>query len=152
MASSSVRKNVITLIHLVERERFLEAIEDYYAEDATMQENNDPPRCGIAALLEHERRVLRSFQKMHVSRAESFLVDGDLAVINWVFEYTDLQGRRRRLDEVAYQLWQDGKIVRERFYYDPAQRDVEVVPERRSAAGRTCQNEDSCVSAESKAG
>jgi ketosteroid isomerase-like protein len=134
MALPSVRKNVITLIRLVERGRFLEAIEDYYAEDATMQENNSPPRCGLAALLEHERRVLTSLNTMHVSRAESFVVDGDLAVINWVFEYTDLEGRRRRLDEVAYQLWQDGKIVRERFYYDPAQRNVEVVPERHSDA------------------
>jgi hypothetical protein len=25
------------------------------------------------------------------------------------------------LDEIAYQQWQDGKIVRERFYYDPKQ-------------------------------
>ena len=134
MALPSVRKNVITLIRLVERGRFLEAIEDYYAEDATMQENNAPPRCGLAALLENERRVLGSLKTMHVSRAESFLVDGDLAVINLVFEYTDLEGRRRRLDEVAYQLWQDGKIVRERFYYDPAQRNVEVVHERHSDA------------------
>ena len=31
-------------------------------------------------------------------------------------------GRQIELDEVAYQEWRDGKIIRERFYYDPAQR------------------------------
>ena len=44
------------------------------------------------------------------------------AAINWVFAYTDAAGRQIELDEVAYQEWRDGKIIRERFYYDPAQR------------------------------
>lgn len=120
------RENVKNLISLVEQRRFLEAIQEVYAEDATMQENNDPPRVGLAALLEREKQFLNSIQQIHVSRADSFLVDGDRAAINWIFEMTDGQGKRRRLDEVAYQLWRDGKIIRERFYYDPAQRQVEL--------------------------
>jgi hypothetical protein len=111
---------------LVEQRRFLEAIQEFYAEDASMQENNDPPRVGLAALLEREKQFLNSIQQMHVSRADSFLVDGDRAAINWIFEITDGEGKRRRLNEVAYQLWQAGKIIRERFYYDPAQRQVEI--------------------------
>jgi Uma2 family endonuclease len=63
---------------------------------------------------------------MHVSRADSFLVEEDRAAINWIFEITDGEGKRRRLNEVAYQLWHDSKIIRERFYYDPAQRQVEI--------------------------
>ena len=63
---------------------------------------------------------------MRVSRADSFLVDGDQAAINWIFEITDGEGKKRRLDEVSYQLWHEGKITRERFYYDPAQRQVEI--------------------------
>jgi hypothetical protein len=39
-----------------------------------------------------------------------------------VFAYTDRHGLKRRLDEIAYQEWERGKIVRERFYCDPAQR------------------------------
>jgi hypothetical protein len=119
-------ESVKTLISLVEQRRFLEAIQEFYAEDASMQENNDPPRVGLAALLEREKQFLNSIQQMHVSRADSFLVDGDRAAINWIFEITDGEGKRRRLNEVAYQLWQAGKIIRERFYYDPAQRQVEI--------------------------
>ncbi len=120
------RENVKTLISLVEQRRFLEAIQEFYGEDASMQENNDPPRIGLAALLAREKQFLNSIQQIHVSRADSFLVDGDRAAINWIFEMTDGGGKRRRLDEVAYQLWKDGKIIWERFYYDPAQRQVEI--------------------------
>jgi len=116
----STRENVQRLILLVENGKFLEAIQEFYAEDATMQENNAPARCGLATLLENERRFLGSINGIK-SKVESFLVDGNRAAINWVFEITNVKGQKLTLDEVAYQLWENGKIVRERFYYDPAQ-------------------------------
>ena len=87
-----------------------------------MQENLESPRVGLAALLENERKVLAAVPDIHVERVASFVVDGDRAAINWVFAYTDRNGRKIQLDEVAYQEWRNGKIIRERFYYDPAQR------------------------------
>ena len=116
----SVKENVQKLISLAEQGKFMEAIQEFYTEDATMQENNTPPRAGLAALLENERRFLGSIKEIK-SRVDSFVVDGNRAAINWVFEITNLKGQKHTLDEVAYQLWQDGKIIREKFYYDPAQ-------------------------------
>jgi ketosteroid isomerase-like protein len=118
--------HVKELIALAKEGKFLEAIQRFYAEDATMQENLDPPRVGLAALLENERNVLVRVPDIHVERVESFMVDGDRAAINWVFAYTDPKGRKFRLDEVACQEWRNGKIVRERFYYDPGQRQRSV--------------------------
>jgi hypothetical protein len=117
-----IRENVTELIALVEQGRFLEAIERFYAEDASMQENLDPPRLGLGALLENERQVLAARPGIHIERVGSFLADGDRAAINWIFEYSDPSGRTIQLDEIAYQEWSNGKIIRERFYYDPAQR------------------------------
>jgi hypothetical protein len=116
----SVKENVQKLITLAEQGKFMEAIQEFYAQDATMQENNAPPRVGLAALLENERRFLASIKTIH-SKVDSFVVDGNRAAINWVFEITNLKGQKSSLNEVAYQLWQDGKIIREKFYYDPAQ-------------------------------
>jgi ketosteroid isomerase-like protein len=118
----AILEDVKDLIALVREGKFLQAIERFYAEGATMQENQDPPRVGLTALLDNERKVLAAVPDIHVARVRSFLVDGDHAAINWVFAYTDPSGRKIELDEVAYQEWQNGKIVRERFYYDPAQR------------------------------
>ena len=115
-----VKENVQKLISLAEQGRFMEAIQEFYAEDATMQENNAPPRVGLGVLLENERRFLASIKEIK-SRVESLVVDGNRAAINWVFEITSLKGQKSTLNEIAYQLWQDGKIIRERFYYDPAQ-------------------------------
>src|SRR5579871_2214576 len=115
-------ENVKALIALAEQGKFLEAIERFYADTATMQENLDPPRVGLAALLENERNVLKVVPDIRVDQVESFVVDGDRAAIHWIFAYTDRHGREILLDEVAYQEWRNGKIIRERFFYDPAQR------------------------------
>ena len=117
----SIQENVEKMIELVERGEFLEAIEKFYAPQATMQENQQlPMRTGLPALLENERLVMTTvFKTIHQSRAASFVVNGDRAAINWVFEITEQSGKHWLLDEIAYQEWKDGKIVRERFYYDP---------------------------------
>ncbi len=118
----SIRDKVEKLIQLAEAGKFLEAIETFYAPDASMQENNQPARLGLPALLENERQALARFKIIHTKKAASYVVDGERTAINWIFDITDQSGRRFRLDEIAYQEWRDGKIVKERFYYDPAQR------------------------------
>ena len=52
------RARVEALIRRVEEGRYVEAIEEFYAEDATMQENGHAPRVGRKALVEHERATL----------------------------------------------------------------------------------------------
>lgn len=116
----SVKENVQELIALAEQGKFMEAIEKFYSPEATMQENNAPPRVGLPALLENERRFLASIKGI-ATKVDSFVVDGNRAAINWIFEITNMKGQKTTLDEVAYQLWQDGKIIREKFYYDPTQ-------------------------------
>ena len=126
MFTMSIRDSVERLIQLVERGQFLEAIESYYAPEASMQENGQPPRVGLPQLLENERKAMARFKIIHVSQAASYVVDGNRVAINWIFDVTDQRGGRYVLDEIAYQEWQDGKIVKERFYYDPAQRAPSV--------------------------
>ena len=118
-AIPSTRERVEMLIAMAEQGKFLEAIQEFYAEDATMQENNQPPRVGLAALLANERRVLAFFKEIRINRADSFIVDGDRAAINWVYLFIDAAGRELRRNEMAYQLWRNGKIIQERFFYDP---------------------------------
>jgi len=113
----STRERVRMLIAMAEQGKFLEAIQEFYAEDATMQENNQPPRVGLAALLENERRVLASLKEIRMNRADSFLVDGNRCAINWVYLFIDARGREIRRNEMAYQVLQNGKIIRERFFY-----------------------------------
>jgi ketosteroid isomerase-like protein len=95
------------------------AIERYYTEDASMQENAAPPRVGRDVLVAHERAVLERMAQVH-SKCVSSVVEGDRVAIHWNFELTDKSGKVRRFDEIAWQEWRGDKIFRERFFYDPA--------------------------------
>jgi ketosteroid isomerase-like protein len=115
------RERLRQFVALVERGEYVQAIEDFYHPNASMQENGQPPRQGRQALIEHERKVLAGLQEMRTRRVETFLVDGDRVVINWVFEMTGQDGVTRVMDELALQTWDDDRIFCERFYYDPGQ-------------------------------
>jgi ketosteroid isomerase-like protein len=118
MPSRSVVENFVATI---ERGEFLEALERFYAEEMTAQENDQPPRIGRAAQFANETAALKRMRFDSI-KAASFLVDGDRVAINYVFEMTTLAGDRLRMDEIAYQLWRGDRIVSERYFYDPAQR------------------------------
>jgi hypothetical protein len=94
------------------------AIERYYTEDATMQENLAPPRVGRDVLVAHERAALARMSLIY-SKCVSSVVEGDRVAIHWNFELTEKLGLVRRFDEVAWQEWRGERIFRERFFYDP---------------------------------
>ena len=94
------------------------AIERYYTEDASMQENAAPPRVGRDVLVAHERAVLERVKSV-ISTCVASVVEGDRVAIHWIFELTSRSGRVHRVDEVALQEWRGDRIFRERFFYDP---------------------------------
>jgi ketosteroid isomerase-like protein len=116
----STQQRVQELISYVEQGRILDALDEFYADDVVMQDNHNPPTVGKAANVERERALLAGIAEVHENRAGAVLVDGDRAAINWRFEFTGADGRRYRFDQVALQTWRDGRIVRERFFYDSA--------------------------------
>jgi len=116
----STRERVQELVGYVQAGRIPEAIERFYADGATMQENRQPPTVGKAANLARELAFGDSVERWHEVTARSIAVDGDQVLIEWVFEYTTREGQRIRMEEVAQQTWRDGKIARERFFYDSA--------------------------------
>ena len=115
----TTKQRVQQLIDYVHAGRMLEAIEEFYADDVVMQENLAAPTVGHAANLERERAFYGSVD-LHQLRAQSFVVDGDRATINWLLEFTGTDGKRYRIDEMATQTWRGDKIVHERFIYDTA--------------------------------
>jgi ketosteroid isomerase-like protein len=112
------RTRLDEFIAVVESGDHAGAIERYYTEDSSMQENTSPPRVGRDGLVAHERAVLARMSQVY-SKAISSVVEGDHVAIHWNFELTDKAGKVRRFDEVALQEWRGDKIFRERFFYDP---------------------------------
>jgi ketosteroid isomerase-like protein len=112
------RARVDEFISVVEAGDHAGAIERFYTEDASMQENAAPPRTGRDALVAHERGILARMSHVY-SKAISSAVEGDRVFIHWVFELTTHGGKVHRTDEVAVQEWRGDLIWRERFFYEP---------------------------------
>jgi hypothetical protein len=98
------------------------AMEEFYTEDSTMQENQAAPRVGLEAHVANERRVLARARSMHSACVPPVFVNGDRVVIRWRFRFDWLDGTVTEMEELAYQRWDGDRIAEETFFYDPAQR------------------------------
>ena len=105
----------------VEAGAHVEAIQEYYHPDATMQENHAVPRVGRDALVAHEARALSRARSVQSRCVGPVFVNGDDVVIRWWFRFEGHDGLVRELEELAYQHWQGERILAEQFFYDPAQ-------------------------------
>ena len=105
----------------VEANAHVEAIEEFYTEGASMQENFEPPRVGRDTLVAHERRALAMAASVRSQCVRPVFANGDHVVIRWIFEFTGHDGTVRRIEELAYQRWEGDRIAQEQFFYDPKQ-------------------------------
>jgi ketosteroid isomerase-like protein len=112
------RARLDEFIAVVESGDHAGAIERYYTEDATMQENAAQPRVGRDGLVAHERAALARMSDVY-SKCMTSVLEGDRVVIHWNFVLTEKSGLIRRFDEIALQEWRGDRIFRERFFYDP---------------------------------
>ena len=97
------------------------AIRDWYAEDASMQENQDAPRQGREVLMAGEQAMLDRVAAVRTELLAPPLVDEARVAIHWRFTFTSRTGVDRGFEEIAWQTWKGEKIWREVFWYDPAQ-------------------------------
>jgi len=105
----------------VESNAHVEAIEEFYAEGASMRENMKEPRVGRSALMERERKTMERAKSVRSRCVRPVLVAGDTVVVRWIFDFEWPDGTRTHLEELAYQRWEGDRIAEEQFFYDPAQ-------------------------------
>ena len=106
----------------VEQNAHAEAVEEFYAADASMQENQSAPRIGRAAHVANERRVLSRAKSLTSKCVRPVFVSGERVVVRWIFRFEWLDGTVTHMEELAYQRWEGERIAEETFFYDPAQR------------------------------
>ena len=108
-------------IAAVESNDHVGAIRDFYTEEATMRENQQPPRHGREALMAREAQVLEQAKRVRSECVRPYFVAGDRVVVRWVFEFEWKTGKSMRMEELAYQRWEGDRIAEEQFFYDPVQ-------------------------------
>jgi hypothetical protein len=106
----------------VESNAHAEAVEEFYTEHASMQENQSAPRVGRDVHVANERRVMAKVKSLTSQCVRPVFVSGDKVVIRWIFHFEWLDGTVTHMEELAYQCWEGERIAEETFFYDPAQR------------------------------
>ena len=114
-------ETVDSFVRLVEEGKTVESMIRFYAEHASMQENETKPRVGKGALIQHEEIALASIKSLKATCIRPILVSGDFVVLRWVFEIEDKNGKTVRFEELAHQRWEGNLVAEEKFFYDPAQ-------------------------------
>ena len=104
--------------HLAEG-KALEAFDKYYSDEVVMIEGDGSQRIGKPQCREYEVNFFQGIAEMHGAGVDAMVTDGEntTMVENWM-DVTFKDGTRRKLEQIARQTWQDGKIINERFYYN----------------------------------
>jgi ketosteroid isomerase-like protein len=118
--NTTLKARVDDLVNHIQQGKILEAMNEFYAPDVAMQENNNPPVTGLDANVEREKQFLASVKEWHRTDIHSVAVDEakSKTLVQYAFDFVNTAGQPVHYDQVAVQTWRNGKIVQERFYYD----------------------------------
>ena len=117
----SVLQNAQELYAMIGQGQMIEALDKFYADDCRIQEADGTIREGKEAQKAGVQQWVAGIQEMHGGGVGSITANeetGHATVESW----TDITmgGNRFKMEEVAVQKWENGKIVHERFYYNMA--------------------------------
>ncbi len=97
-----------------------EVYERYYEENVVVQENLQPPRIGRAMSIERQKLMNANIREIHDFKIGAVLVDSDRSMVEMHLDATTKDGYHFHLEEVGLQTWKNGRIIHERYFYDPA--------------------------------
>lgn len=108
------------LCRLMDEGKTMEAFEKYYHKEVEVIEADGKSRKGFEAQKEAIIGWQESVKEFHGGGSNSITAneeEGTTSYESW-FDCTFQNGHRWKMEEVGVQKWQDGKIIRERFYYN----------------------------------
>ena len=105
-----------------------EIYERFYDENVVVQENMQSPRVGREMSIDRQEKMNTNVKEVHSFQLGTILVNADApdsldghSMIEMHLDLTTQDGYRIRIEEVGLQTWKDGKIIHERYFYDPSQ-------------------------------
>ena len=93
-----------------------EAFQKFYAEDVVAQENDEPERVGREPWMRSRQELEKKIKSFH-ARVLANAANGDASFSEWEYDF-DIEGMgAMKMVQVAVRHWNDGRVVRERFYH-----------------------------------
>jgi ketosteroid isomerase-like protein len=117
-------------IACVESNAHAKAVEEFYAANCVIRENQTEVRSGRQAQVARERAILAKAERLESRCIPPVLHAGDNVAIRWIFEFHWRDGTETRMEEVALQRWEGELIAEETFFYDPSQRTPKAAEDK----------------------
>ncbi len=95
--------------------KILEAVSEFFADDAVFQEGTAKPRVGKKANLEFLGGFLKTLEAFNGATLHHQAVGANVSFSEWTFDMVGPDGPIV-WHEVLRREWKDGKVVAERFY------------------------------------
>jgi len=113
---NNFKDNNEQLNKMIEQGKAMEAFELFYAESVKMQENETEPRVSKDLNREQCGGFVEAFPDLKL-KVLSVAYGENLSIQEVLFDYTNEQGEKIIYPEVAVRHWENGLVVKEKFYY-----------------------------------
>ena len=115
----SLKDNVNDLNNMILQGQILEAFDTYYADDVVMQENNQEPRVGKETNRAYEEQFVGGLTEFRAAEVKAQAVNEEdgVAFTQWYMDFTHSEYGDVERHQVSVQHWENGQVVRERFFY-----------------------------------
>ena len=106
------------VVELLAEGKFIEAMENYLADDVQLFEGNNPAKVGKSFTIAEEQKLLDTVTAFHGYTVTSGpAVKGDTTFYEAIMEFDTNDGTQHRFEQAVRTQWKDGKIVNERYYH-----------------------------------
>ncbi len=117
--SVNLEERLHELLSYIREGRIFEAINEFYADNAAMQENTQPSTVGRRANLEREKQFLSTVKEWKRFDVTAQAVGQDVTFYETIMEWVTTDGTPVHAEQAVVAKWQDGKIIHERYYHNP---------------------------------
>lgn len=115
--SVSQQTRVNDLAEWLREGRILDAIEEFYSSEVTVEIPRNQTIKGKVQLLAFKKKLLASVkQVLRFELTRVIETNENCALIQSVFDFEDIAGKHVLMDEIAVQTWVSGKVAHEKVY------------------------------------
>jgi hypothetical protein len=97
--------------------KIMEAFEKFYAPDVIMQENEQSPTIGKEANRKREEEFIDNLISFRKAEVLDITYGNRVSMVRWEYDYTHKIWGTRKYTQVSVQHWNNGKIIKEQFFY-----------------------------------
>ena len=113
----TIHEKINHLNSLILEGKALDGFELYYDDKVVMQENELEPTVGKDANRRREIEFFDSITEFRGAAVEQVAVGDNVSMVVWNYDYTHKDWGVRKYRQVSVQHWNNGKIVKEQFFY-----------------------------------